>query len=205
MRWEGIKSVFSVVTNWFRDKFSEAWEKVKGVFSSNSDTFEDIKEGISSTFKTVVNGLINGINSIIAVPFNAINSMLDEIRNISIAGIEPFAGLIGSISVPQIPLLAKGGVLKKGQVGLLEGNGSEAVVPLEKNKQWIRKVADELKGQLLGINAGLAGATVNNSPVTNSNMNNFTQIINAPKTPSRIEIYRQTKNLLALSKSKGGF
>lgn len=86
---------------------------------------------------------------------------------------------------------------------MLEGSGAEAVVPLEKNKFWIKKVADELKGQLSGMTAGVAGATMTNAPVTNSNVNNFTQVINAPKMPSRIELYRQTRNLLALS--KGGF
>lgn len=39
---------------------------------------------------------------------------------------------------------------------------------------------------------GSAGGVTNNST-------SFTQIINAPKSPSRIELYRQTRNLLALS------
>ena len=40
-----------------------------------------------------------------------------------------------------------------------------------------------------------------NNSTTNNVINNFTQNINAPKQPSRIELYRQTRNLLAL---KGG-
>ena len=84
----------------------------------------------------------------IAIPFNAINRMLDRIRNVSFLGISPFKNLISSFSVPQIPLLAKGGVLRKGQIGLLEGNGAEAVVPLENNTKWINKVAQELNGRL---------------------------------------------------------
>lgn len=42
------------------------------------------------------------------------------------------------------PHLAKGGVLKRGQIGFLEGDGDEAVVPLEKNTGWINKLADRL-------------------------------------------------------------
>ena len=48
-----------------------------------------------------------------------------------------------------LPRLEKGGVLEKGQIGLLEGSGAEAVVPLEHNKAWLSKVAtdlDELQG-----------------------------------------------------------
>lgn len=100
---------------------------------------------------------------------------------------------IGNFSRVNLPRLYKGGVLEKGQVGLLEGSGAEAVVPLEKNKHWIRAVANEMKDQIKS-NA----ANVSNVSNTTSNVNNFTQIINAPKQPSRLEIYRQTRNLLNL-------
>ena len=189
--WEGIKSVFVVVTDWFRDKFSEAWQAVKNVFSTGGKIFTGIKEGITSTFKTIVNAIIRGINKVIAVPFNAINKMLNKIRNIDILGIQPFIDLWGEnpLSVPQIPELAKGGVLKKGQIGLLEGNGAEAVIPLEKNTEWIKRIAGELKQQL------------NSSDTTVGNVNyNFYQTNNSPKALSRLDIYRQTKNQIAMLK-----
>ena len=34
--------------------------------------------------------------------------------------------------------------MKKGQMGFLEGNGDEAVVPLSQNTEWIDKVADKI-------------------------------------------------------------
>ncbi len=46
------------------------------------------------------------------------------------------------------PELAKGGVLKRGQWGFLEGDGAEAVVPLEKNTGWIRSVAKEISNMI---------------------------------------------------------
>ena len=141
--WTGIKNVFSVVTEWFRTKFTEAWTAVKNVFSTGGKIFTGITEGITATFKTVVNGIIRGINRIITIPFNGINNMLSTIRNATIMGFQPFGGL-GSISIPQIPELAKGGILKRGQVGLLEGDGAEAVVPLEKNTEWVNRVARQM-------------------------------------------------------------
>lgn len=39
---------------------------------------------------------------------------------------------------------------------------------------------------------------ISNVSNTTSNVNNYTQIINAPKQPSRLELYRQTRNLLEL-------
>ena len=195
--WEGIKNVFSPVTDWFKDKFTKAWTGVKNVFSTGGKIFDGIKEGITSAFKTVVNAIIKGINKVIATPFNAINNILDKIRNVSIAGVKPFKNLISRFNVPKIPLLAQGGVLRKGQVGLLEGSGDEAVVPLHNNKKWIKRVADDMRRELQNGLPNNLGSTL-----ATNNVNNFTQIINAPKSPSRIEIYRDTKNLLAL---KGGY
>ena len=149
--WEGIKSVFGGVADWFKDKFSAAWQKVKDVFSTGGQVFDGIKEGITSTFTTVVNAIIRGINKVIAIPFNAINGMLDKIQNISIAGVEPFSGLVSRLPVPEIPELAQGGVLRKGQTGFLEGDGDEAVVPLERNTGWINKLAAKLADNIGGI------------------------------------------------------
>lgn len=148
--WSGIKSAFSSVTSWFKDKFSAAWTAVKKVFSTGGKIFDGIKDGIAKTFTTVVNGIIGGINRVIAVPFNAINGVLNKIRNVSIVGAKPFSGFWKQdpLAVPQIPLLEEGAVLERGQVGLLEGKGAEAVVPLHNNKKWIHAVAEDFKTAL---------------------------------------------------------
>ena len=142
--WEGIKGAFSAVTTWFRNIFSKAWQAVKNVFSAGGRVFEGIKEGIAGVFHTVVNAIIRGINAVIAAPFNAINGIFDRLRGISILRLTPFSWL-PTLAVPQIPQLATGGVLERGQMGLLEGTGAEAVVPLEKNTGWIKRVAFEMQ------------------------------------------------------------
>lgn len=141
--WNGIKNAFSNVSGWFKDVFSKAWTAVKNVFSTGGKIFDGIKDGIVTAFKAVVNAIIKGINKVIALPFNAINGILGKIKGISIVGIKPF-DWIKLFNVPQIPLLRKGGVLKKGQTGFLEGDGDEAVVPLEQNTGWINKIADKI-------------------------------------------------------------
>lgn len=188
--WSGIKSVFSKVGSFFKDTFTNAWTAVKNVFSVGGKIFDGIKDGIVTAFKTIVNGIIRGINKVVSVPFNAINGVLKKIKKVSVAGIKPF-DWIGTISVPEIPELEYGGVLKRGQVGLLEGKGAEAVVPLERNLGWIRNIARQLAVEL-----GISTGTVNNNAVKSSVVNNFYQTNNSPKSLSRVEIYRQTKNLL---------
>lgn len=172
--WEGIKSTFSKVTTWFKDVFSKAWAGVKNVFSAGGEIFNGIKEGIAKVFKTVVNGIIRGINWVIAIPFNNINGLLNFIRSTNIMGYQPFVDLWphNPLPVPQIPELARGGVLEKGQVGLLEGDGAEAVVPLEKNTQWLERVAERLARFLvddldgLGLERGLQAQANALSPAT---------------------------------------
>lgn len=192
--WEGIKSVFSPVVEWFQSVFKKAWQKVKDVFSTGGKIFTGIKEGIVDAFKTVVNAIIRGINKVISIPFNAINKALDIIRDIEILGFQPFKGLISRFDIPQIPELARGGVLSKGQMALLEGNGAEAVVPLENNKRWIAATAQALKVAL--TNEGLLqNAQLQQQPVINNNYT-FNQTNTSPKALDPLEIYRETNSLL---------
>ena len=145
---QGLKSLVSIFTNTFnsiKTTITNIWNGVLEMFSSGGKIFNGLQKGIANVFKTIVNTLISGINKVIAIPFKTINGLLNTIRNASFLGISPFKGLWeqNPLPVPKIPKLEKGGILKKGQVGFLEGNGAEAVVPLDRNKYWIKAVAKE--------------------------------------------------------------
>ena len=178
--WNGIKAVFSVVSDWFKDVFTKAWTNVKNVFSTGGKIFTGIKEGIENAFKTVVNAIIRGINKVIAIPFNAINNMLEKIRNVSIMGVEPFSKLISRFSVPQIPLLAKGGIVD-GATFVAGEDGKEAIIPLERNTGWISKVAQEiaqiLETPLLGLAESIKGMQI---PQTQNDYS-YNDVVNAFK------------------------
>jgi phage-related protein len=182
--WSGIKSIFSKVGSFFSETFSKAWQKVKDIFSTGGKIFDGIKDGIVTAFKDIVNRLIRGINKVVSVPFNALNKVLDKIREVEIAGFSPFKGLISEISVPEIPELEYGGVLKKGQIGLLEGKGAEAVVPLEKNLGWIKKIAAELSRSLniSGIKGGAAALAYGGASGGTTSSINRSTVINAGMT-----------------------
>ena len=196
--WEGIKGAFAPVAEWFEGVFSKAWEAVRNVFSVGGKIFDGIKEGIGDAFKAVVNTLIRGINTVVSIPFNAINKALETISKVKILGAEPFKDLISRFDVPQIPYLQTGGVLKKGQVGLLEGSGAEAVVPLERNKKWIAATAKELRKTMAreGFATGISGTQQAQQGATY----NFIQNNSSPKALDRLEIYRQTRNQIELAK-----
>lgn len=141
--WEGIKNVFSTVAQFFGDIFSKAWKKVKDIFSTGGKIFDGIKDGIVNAFKAIVNAIITGINRVIAIPFNGINWALNKIRNVSILGLKPF-DWISTISVPQIPRLAKGGITNGATLAEIGEAGREMVLPLEANTQWMDLLADKI-------------------------------------------------------------
>ncbi len=146
--WDGIKSAFRSVPEWFQSKFRDAWQKVKDVFSAGGRIWSGIKEGIENTFRTVVNAIIRGMNTIIAVPFNKINSMLNTIRNASFLGVSPFQNMWGvnPLPVPQIPMLARGAVIPANRKFLAvlgdQHNGNN----LEAPESLLRKIVREEAG-----------------------------------------------------------
>ena len=146
--WSGIKETFSKVASYFGDIFGKAWSKVKDIFSTGGKIFDGIKDGIASTFKTVVNGIIRGINKVVAVPFNAINSALSKIKNVEIANFRPFEDKISTISVPQIPELAEGGILTRATHVIAGEAGAEAVLPLERNTGWMDMLAERIASKM---------------------------------------------------------
>ena len=150
--WSSIKGTFSAVGTWFSDIFGKAragiknafspmvnffsstWQKIKGIFSKVGTAIAD---GLSGAVTSAVNAILSKATGIINGFIRAINSaisVLNKIPKVSISRID-------ELDAPQ---LAEGGVLKRGQVGILEGNGAEAVVPLEKNTGWIKKVAEDM-------------------------------------------------------------
>lgn len=150
--WEGIKSVFSKVGKFFGDTFSKAWASVQKVFSTGGEIFVNIKDGIVTAFTKIVNSLIDGINSVVAVPLNGINWALRELRNVNIAGFQPFTWL-PTIDVPKIPHLATGTVVppRAGEFMAILGDNNrehEVVSPVSKIEEAVENVLSrrELNG-----------------------------------------------------------
>lgn len=150
--WTGIKNVFSSVNTWFRSKFQSAWTSIKNVFSGWGSFFGGLWDKIKSKFssigtsigKTMGNAVKSGLNKVLSTVESTINKGIGLINSaIKLANKLPGIN-VGTVSKLSLPRLAEGGVLKKGQIGLLEGSGAEAVVPLEKNTGWLDKIAERL-------------------------------------------------------------
>lgn len=179
--------------------FVNAWNKIKETFSGVKAFFVTIFQGAVDAVKIIINGLIGIVKSVINTIIRGINKFIDALNRIEIPDWVP--GIGGAhLSIPNIPELAKGGVLRKGQVGYLEGSGAEAVVPLENNKRWISATAQALKVALKEEGLIAAGGAAQPAAVTNNF--NFTQNNTSPKALDALEIYRQTNSLLFNAEAK---
>ena len=133
--WEGIKK-----------SSSDAWDWILGLFSKGGQIFSGVVGAVGDVFKTIVNSIIGGINTVIAIPFNKINGLLNKIRDVEVLGFTPFDGFweYNPLPVPQIPKLAKGGIVDSATLAVVGEAGKEAVMPLENNTGWITELAYKL-------------------------------------------------------------
>ena len=146
--WNTVTTLFGGLADFFGSIFGGAWEAVKNVFSTGGRIFMGIVDGITQAFRTIVNAIITGINHVVAIPFNAINGFLSFLKSINILGIEPFSW-VGTIDVPQIPLLAEGGVAAGATQAIIGEAGTEVVLPLENNTDnWAGLLASTLMEQM---------------------------------------------------------
>ena len=198
--WDGIKGVFKTTASWFSAKFQAALNAVELVWNTVKQFFIDIWEKIKAPFvgaATWFKGKFEDVVAKIKEPFEGLvdwfKQLWEDIKNVWKMGTLG-ADLEGRFSV-NAPQMENGGILKRGQVGLLEGNGTEAVVPLENNKKWIAATAAQLRKSLAAENA-IAGAASSGAEVSSTSYT-FNQYNTSPKALSRLDIYRQSQNLLS--------
>ena len=151
--WDAITGFFADIGQWFSDRFQDAYDAITGIFGELGEFFSGVWDDIVSIFTEVgtavgdaVSGAVkNVINSVLSGAIGIINGFIGMING-AIGIINKIPGVsISKISKLDLVQLEKGGVLKKGEIGLLEGNGAEAVVPLDQNKKWISAVAQQMQ------------------------------------------------------------
>ena len=196
--WESVKSVFSGVESWFQSIFSAAWTAVQGVFSNFGSFFQGLWDTIKSTFSNLGSSLSDAIGGAVKSGLNGVLSMIERTINNGISLINGAIGLInalpgvnvGTIGELSLPRLAKGGIVDNATTAIIGEDGREAVIPLERNTKWIDVMASKLASKLS------SGGYTSTQSTANSVVNNFYQTNNSPKALSRLEIYRQSRNLL---------
>ena len=133
---KGIKEVFQGIIDFvvgvFTGDWERAWEGVKSVFKGIFDSFVGI-------IKAPINLLIDALNFCI----NALNSISIDIPDWEWIP-DGLQGKSWGFNIPNIPKLAKGGIIDSPTIAQIGERGKEAVMPLERNTGWIDDLASKI-------------------------------------------------------------
>lgn len=199
--WSKIKSTFSSVGSTLGGFFRSAWNNVKNAFSGVGSWasgivskivgfFKGLPGKLKSIGKDMMNGLIKGVKSMANSVKDAVENAVDS----AVKGVKNFLGIESPSK------LMRDEVGRMMGLGIGEGILASGAQVLKDAQSFTKRITDGLNGQADVIGSGLNGyaGVMGRGTSTKSVINNFTQVINAPKTPSRIDLYRQSKNLLSM-------
>lgn len=137
---EVFKGLVKFLTGVFSGDWKKAWEGIKDIFSVIWQQMKNIVKGVVNA----IIGIINGFLRICVSPINGFIAQLNRIGNSKLAKRLNLDFTIGEVRAPQIPYLAKGGIVDRATPAIIGENGKEAVVPLENNTEWIDTLAEKL-------------------------------------------------------------
>ena len=151
--WNSIKQTFANVGTFFKEQFQKAWTNVKNVFSNWGSFFSNLWTKISDKFKLIGSSIGNAISGAVKSGLNGVLGMIEGVINKAIGLINGAIGVINKIpgvnlskiGELQIPRLARGGIVDGPTIAQIGEQGKEAVIPLENNLEWIKKVANEMQ------------------------------------------------------------
>lgn len=183
---------------YFGEGYANGIESESGsVSSSASGLASDAKSGLESqegaaytAGKNTGSGFADGIGAMSGYVWSSAKSIassaLDSIKN--------FLGIHSPSKVTEWlgEMVAQG--LADGISNNTAAAVKEAVNMADEVKGAIHISGSDVKAAVSGLHDTSAGARLGGT--------SYTQIINSPKAPSRLEIYRQTKNLLGLAGAK---
>jgi hypothetical protein len=99
-------------------------EKLAGIWNSIRETASKVWDGIVTAIKTPINAIISALNALI----RGLNRISFKVPD----WVPLLGGKSWGFSIPQIPMLARGGIVMKPTFAMLGEAGPEAVVPLDR-------------------------------------------------------------------------
>ena len=111
--WSGIcnvaTSIWSNITGFLTNAWSSIYTGATSIFKKIGTAISNVWSGIVNAIKGAINKIISGINSMIRGAVSGVNALINGINKVTGAVGIP---AIPTFTAPQIPLLAKGGVIQ---------------------------------------------------------------------------------------------
>lgn len=135
-------------------KAGELWQKLGEAFDGIKETIIGAWNAIWDGMKSILNSIIGGVETMVNGIVDSLNKLIDGLNKVVSAAGKALglAWKVPGLGKVSLPRLEKGGILEAGQMGFLEGNGAEAVVPLDRNSAWISAVAKDMEAAGIGGN-----------------------------------------------------
>ncbi|MBR5823802.1 MAG: hypothetical protein IKY67_06635 [Paludibacteraceae bacterium] len=128
-----ITSIWTTIRDWFTSNIAP-----KFTVSYWANKFGAIKDGARQAF-----------NNLITIVESAINGIINKLNTLSFSIPSWVPGMGGSVfgfnfRQVYIPRLASGGITTGSTIANIGENGREAVLPLDRNTQWMDRLADRI-------------------------------------------------------------
>lgn len=179
--WTWLVNTITKVTTWKNNLGQKAREAGQELLDKLISKVKEIPDKIKSIGGDIVSGLWNGIS-------DKFGWLTDKISGFASDVTDKLKNFFGIHSPSKVMADEVGKWLPEGIAVGISDNA----------KSVLSAMKDVTVGAVSGARAGLSTATttLGGGAVTGGVVNNFYQTINSPKQLSRLDIYRQSKNLL---------
>ena len=183
--WTWLSDTLNKVKNWGTDLINKGKDAAKQLVDTVVSKVKELPGEMLAIGKNIVDGLWNGIKAAKDWLTNKVGSFVNGI-------VDGFKNALG-INSPSKTM--------RDEIGKWIPEG--IAVGIDKNaKGVLSSIKDLTMGTVNAAKNGLNSASFalsSGSGISGGTVNNFTQIINSPKQLSRLDIYRQSKNLLGFA------
>lgn len=189
--WGFLSDAAGKVASWAVDLASKGAKAAKSLFDSVVDGVKEIPKEMLSIGKNIVSGLWDGISG-------AVGGFMKNVKSFA-GGIVD--GIMGALGINSPSTVMRDMVGRFIPAGIAEGIKKNAKVALAAMNELAADLVPSAEGIKVSAANSVSGAS-GSAQVSGGGgiTQNFYQYNNSPKSLSRLEIYRQTKNQLNFAK-----
>lgn len=155
---DAVKNIFTAlgglldfVTGVFSGDWKKAWTGIKTFFKGIWDALVDIVKSPINLILGCINAMLNGITLGINHAISSLNKLRFDVPDwVPVIGGKTWGFNIAKITAPQIPYLARGGIIDQPTLAMVGEAGKEAVVPLE-NTAFADSIANAIMRVLMPL------------------------------------------------------
>ena len=142
---EKLKEAWESITQWYNEKIApwftaKKWKELAG----------KIGDGLKQGFAAAINGVIWVIEKGVNFAIEQLNKLsIDIPDDVPVIGGTKFGFNLNKVSIPRVEL-ARGGIVPSKTYATIGEAGKEAVLPLERNTEWMDTLAEKLAEKMGG-------------------------------------------------------